>query len=202
MLTRRSGRLFVYRPKLGSAVQVPHDPDGNAWRRAIRATVVVTLFGIAVAAGSDVVAVYVLFGAFTMLVFDYGGPTHHRIAAYAATTLGGLVLIVVGTAVSQSYVAAAIVASFVAFALTLGAAIGPAVAQLRTPLVLAFVLPASVPAPFHDVDDRLFGWTLGGLAIHDGHHHDAFALVWLGHWLRDLEQAADDLAAPGAELAH
>jgi uncharacterized membrane protein YccC len=144
---------------------VPHDPDGNAWRRAIRATVVVpTLFGLAVAAGSDVVALYVLFGAFTMLVFgDYGGPTHHRITAYVATTVAGLLLIVVGTALSESYVAAAIVAAFVAFALTLGAVIGPAVAQLRTPLVLAFVLPASVPAPFHDVDERLQGWALGGV---------------------------------------
>ena len=128
-------------------MRVPHDPDGNAWRRAIRATVVVpTLFGLAVLVGSDVVALYVLFGSFTMLVFgDFGGATHHRITAYVATTVAGLGLIVVGTALSESYVAAAIVAFFVAFALTLGAVIGPAVGQLRTPLVLAFVLPASVP---------------------------------------------------------
>ena len=147
-------------------MRVPHDPDGNAWRRAIRATVVVpTLFGLAVAVGSDVVALYVLFGSFTMLVFgDFGGAIHHRITAYVATTVAGLGLIVVGTALSESYVAAAIVAFFVVFALTLGAVIGPAVGQLRTPLVLAFVLPASVPAPFHDVDERLLGWTLGGAA--------------------------------------
>ena len=147
-------------------MRVPHDPDGNTSRRAIRATVVVpTLFGLAVLVGSDVVALYVLFGSFTMLVFgDFGGATHHRITAYVATAVAGLGLIVVGTALSQSYVAAAIVAFFVAFALTLGAVIGPAVGQLRTPLVLAFVLPASVPAPFHDVDERLLGWTLGGAA--------------------------------------
>jgi uncharacterized membrane protein YccC len=32
-------------------------------------------------------------------------------------------------------------------------------------------------------------------------HDDAFALVWLGHWLIDLEHAADALAAPVADLA-
>jgi hypothetical protein len=30
---------------------------------------------------------------------------------------------------------------------------------------------------------------------------DAFAVVWLGHWLLDLEQIADALAQPVAELA-
>ena len=98
--------------EIGFRVRVPHDPDGNAWRRAIRATVVVpTLFGLAVLVGSDVVALYVLFGSFTMLVFgDFGGATRHRITAYVGTTVAGLALIVVGTALSQSYVAAAIVA--------------------------------------------------------------------------------------------
>ena len=37
---------------------------------------------------------------------------------------------------------------------------------------------------------------------HDGPHHDAFALVWLGHWLLDLEHAADDLVGPVADLAN
>ena len=36
---------------------------------------------------------------------------------------------------------------------------------------------------------------------HDGLHHDAFALVWLGHWLLDLEHAADGLVGPVADLA-
>src|SRR5262245_58567239 len=98
-----------------------------------------------------------------MLVFgDYGGPIRHRITAYVATTVIGLVLILAGTALSESYVAAALAAFVVAWALTLAGAIGPAVAQLRTPLVLAFVLPASVPAPLHEVGDRLLGWTVGG----------------------------------------
>ena len=34
-----------------------------------------------------------------------------------------------------------------------------------------------------------------------GPHHDAFALVWLGHWLLDLEHAADGLVGPVTDLA-
>ncbi len=91
-------------------MQHAHDPDGTAWRRAVRAAVVVPgVFAVGIALGSDVVALYALFGAMAHLVFgDYGGPPGHRAAAYLTTTLGGLVLICAGTAVSGNYVGAAI----------------------------------------------------------------------------------------------
>lgn len=142
-----------------------HDPDGTAWRRAVRAAVVVPgVFAAGVALGSDVVALYALFGAMSHLVFgDYGGPPGHRAAAYLTTTVGGLVLICAGTAVSGNYVGAAIATVVVGFGLTLAGVVGPAVAQLRTPLLLAFVLPASTSAPFGDVGPRLGGWLLAGV---------------------------------------
>ena len=122
------------------------------------------VFAAGVALGSDVVALYALFGAASHLIFgDYGGPPGHRAAAYLTTTVGGLVLICAGTAVSGNYVGAAIATVVVGFALTLAGVVGPAVAQLRTPLLLAFVLPASTSAPFGEVGPRLGGWLLAGV---------------------------------------
>jgi hypothetical protein len=58
---------------LGDALR-RHDADGTARRRAVLATIVVpALFAATVAIGSATMALYVLFGAFTHLVFgDYG----------------------------------------------------------------------------------------------------------------------------------
>jgi hypothetical protein len=165
-----------------------HDPDGTARRRAARATLVVpVLFAVTLAVGSDVAALYVLFGAFSQLVFgDYGGPAPLKAGSYLATTVVGLVLIVVGTAVSEyvwlaavvtvvvafaiigtavsEYVwLAAVVTVVVAFAISLAGVLGPAVTKLRTPLLLAFVLPASVAGPLGDVGPRLAGWAAAGV---------------------------------------
>ena len=122
------------------------------------------VFAAGVALGSDVLALYALFGAVSHLVFgDYGGPPGHRAAAYLTTTVGGLVLICAGTAVSDNYVGAAIATVVVGFGLTLAGVVGPAVVQLRTPLLLAFVLPASTSASFGDVGPRLGGWLFAGV---------------------------------------
>lgn len=131
----------------------------------MRAAVVVPgVFAAGVALGSDVLALYALFGAVSHLVFgDYGGPPGHRAAAYLTTTVGGLVLICAGTAVSDNYVGAAIATVVVGFGLTLAGVVGPAVVQLRTPLLLAFVLPASTSASFGDVGPRLGGWLFAGV---------------------------------------
>ncbi len=142
-----------------------HDPNGTARRRALRVTVVVpTLFAATLAFASDTAALYVLFGAFTSLVFgDYGGPPPLRAGSYLATTVVGLALIVVGTAVSEYVVVAALVTVVVGFSISLAGVLGPAITKLRTPLLLAFVLPASVAAPLGDVGPRLAGWGLAGV---------------------------------------
>ena len=173
-----------------------HDPDGTAWRRALRAaTVVPAAFALGIATGSDVVAFYALFGAMAHLVFgDYGGPPRHRAAAYLTTTVAGLVLIAAGTAVSQSYVVGAIATLFVGFALTLAGVIGPAVAQLRTPLLLAFVLPATTSASLGHVGPRLEGWALAGVLSLAA----AFALVPRKN---DLELVTEAAAASCETLA-
>jgi hypothetical protein len=142
-----------------------HDADGTARRRALRATIVVpALFAVSLIFGSDAMALYVLFGAFSQMVFgDYGGPAPLRAGSYLATTVVGLVLIVVGTAVSEHVVVAALVTAAVSFSISLAGVLGPAVTKLRTPLLLAFVLPASTPVAIGDVWPRLAGWGLAGL---------------------------------------
>jgi hypothetical protein len=60
-------------------------------------------------------------------------------------------------------------------------------------------------APAGDMRDERRAMTVSLLSdvacAHGGPHHDAFALVWLGHWLLDLEHAADDLVGPVGDLA-
>jgi hypothetical protein len=142
-----------------------HDPNGTAARRALRATLVVpALFAATLAFGSDTTALYVLFGGFAHLVFgDYGGPPPLRASSYLATTVIGLGLIALGTAVSEHVVVAALVTVVVGFSISLAGVLGPVITKLRTPLLLAFVLPASVAAPFGDVGPRLVGWGLSGV---------------------------------------
>ena len=41
----------------------------------------------------------------------------------------------------------------------------------------------------------------GATSSEESLREDAFAIVWLGQWLLDLEQIADGLAQPVAELA-
>ncbi len=145
------------------AAAARHDPNGTAWRRAGRATIVTPIvLAVLLPTGHDQLTIFAVFATFALLVLgDYGGPILSRVAAYVATGLIGAALVVVGTAASSNAVAAAIVTAVVGFALTFVGVLGGYTAAVRTPLLLSLVLAASVEAPFSEMPDRVGGWLFG-----------------------------------------
>ena len=93
------------------------------------------------------VATFAVFGCFGLLVMaDFGGPRRTRAIAYAATALAGAVLIAIGSVVSFSAAAAAIVMLVVAFTLSFAGVFGGYIAAAQTALLLAFVLSLATAA--------------------------------------------------------
>ncbi|HZJ26414.1 MAG TPA: hypothetical protein VFF40_05295 [Acidimicrobiia bacterium] len=89
-----------------------HDPGHRALHRAARVIIVAGgLFAIGLeVVGNSQVAIYGLFGGFAMLGFgDFGGAPWVRSRTYLTVTAVGAALIVVGTAVSQTWWLAALV---------------------------------------------------------------------------------------------
>jgi uncharacterized membrane protein YccC len=142
------------------------DPRRVALHRALRAAIVnPTVFAFTLLViGNLQVATFAVFGCFGLLVMaDFGGPRRPRALAYASATLAGAALVALGTAVSFSPVAAAIVMLVIGFTLSFASVFGGYVAAAQTALLLAFVLSASVSAPVSAIPTRLAGWLIAGV---------------------------------------
>ena len=142
------------------------DPRRVALHRATRAAVVnPAVFALSLLVIRDLqVATFAVFGCFGLLVMaDFGGPRRNRALAYAAATLAGAALVALGTAVSFSAAAAAIVMVAIGFTLSFAGVFGGYVAAAQTALLLAFVLSASVVAPASAIPARLAGWLIAGV---------------------------------------
>jgi uncharacterized membrane protein YccC len=113
--------------------------------------------------GDAQVTLFVAFGCFALLVMaDFGGPRRPRTVAYVITTLVGATLVTLGTLVSPSAWAAALLMLLVGFGVSFVGVFGSYVAAAQTALLLSFVLAVSVPAPPTAVGARLVGWLLAG----------------------------------------
>ncbi|WP_155373849.1 FUSC family protein [Catellatospora vulcania] len=140
--------------------------------RAVRAAVLVpALFAFALLViKSPQVATFTAFGGFASLVLAaFGGTRRDRAVAHTMLTAVGAVLIVIGTLVSHSVVAAAIATAVVAFTSYFAAVIGPNDASGAAAAMLPYMLAASAAAPPGVIGDRVAGWLLatgvGGLAV-------------------------------------
>ena len=91
-----------------------------------------------------------------------------RGGAYLTLTVVGAALVVVGTLVCNEPVLAALIGVVVATAVRFAGCFGGYFAASVSPLILAYVLGASVPAPMDAIPDRLLGWVVAGLARHGG----------------------------------
>jgi uncharacterized membrane protein YccC len=141
------------------------DPRRVALHRAARAAIVnPAVFAVTLLVIRDLqVATFAVFGCFGLLVMaDFGGPRRARAIAYLVTTLAGAALVALGTAVSFSAAAAATVMLVIGFVLSFASVFGGYIAAAQTALLLAFVLSASVAAPFSAIPTRLAGWLLAG----------------------------------------
>ena len=137
-----------------------------ALHRATRAAVVIpAVFALTLLVIRDLqVATFAVFGCFGLLVMaDFGGPRRSRAVAYAATALAGAALVAIGSVVSFSAAAAAIVMIVVGFTLSFSGVFGGYLAAAQTALLLAFVLSASIAAPVSAIPTRLAGWVIAAV---------------------------------------
>jgi uncharacterized membrane protein YccC len=137
-----------------------------ALHRATRAAVVnPAVFALTLLVIRDLqVATFAVFGCFGLLVMaDFGGPRRPRAIAYATTALAGAALVAIGSVVSFSAAAAAIVMLVVGFTLSFAGVFGGYIAAAQTALLLAFVLSASISAPVSAIPTRLAGWMIAAV---------------------------------------
>jgi uncharacterized membrane protein YccC len=138
-----------------------HDPGYVALRRAVRAAVVMpAAFAVGdTVIGNPTVATFAAFGSFAMLVLvDFAGPIRARLEALAALALTGAVLVCLGTLTSRSTWLAAAAMTVVGFGVLFAGVVSSVLASATTSLLLAFILPVSLPGPVSSIPDRLAGW--------------------------------------------
>jgi uncharacterized membrane protein YccC len=152
------------------------DRDLAALRRAGRAAVVMpAMFAIGdKVIANPMVATFAAFGSFAMLLLvDFGGPLRERLQAQATLAVVASVLVCLGTLVSQTIWLAAVAMALVAFAVIFAGVVSSVLAGASTSLLLAFILPVTLPGPASSIPDRLAGW---GMAA--GAAFLAVALLW------------------------
>ena len=144
-----------------------HDPDYGAVRRAARTALIMpAVFALgAKAIGNPVLATFAAFGSFAMLLLvDFTGSIKDRLFAQAALGVACAVLICFGTLASHTAWLAAAAMALVAFAVLFAGVVSSVLASATTTLLLAFILPVSLPGPASSIPDRVAGWGLAAAA--------------------------------------
>ncbi|MHA7984228.1 FUSC family protein [Rathayibacter sp. CAU 1779] len=153
-----------------------HDPDLAALRRAGRTAIVMPLlfaFGDYVVGNADY-ATFCAFGSFAMLLLvGFGGTIRERLQAQLALAVTGAVFVVLGTLAATPIWLAALTMAVVAFAVLFVGTVSSVLASASTSLLLAFILPVTLPGDVASVLPRLAGW---GTASVVG--FAAIALLW------------------------
>jgi uncharacterized membrane protein YccC len=153
-----------------------HDRELGALRRAGRGALVMPLtfaLGDRVI-GNATLATFAAFGSFAMLLLvDFGGPIRDRLKAQAALAVTSGALVCLGTLASRTSWLAATAMTLVAFAVLFAGVVSSVLASATTTLLLAFILPVSLPGPASSIPDRLAGW---GIAA--GASLLAISLLW------------------------
>ena len=144
-----------------------HDPDYGALRRAARTALIMpAVFALGdKAIGNPVLATFAAFGSFAMLLLvDFTGSIKDRLFAQAVLGVACAVLICLGTLASHTAWLAAVAMALVAFAVLFAGVVSSVLASATTTLLLAFILPVSLPGPASSIPDRVAGWGLAAAA--------------------------------------
>jgi hypothetical protein len=147
-----------------------------ALRRAARTAIVMpAMFAIADKVLDDPqAATFAAFGSFAMLLLvDFGGPIRDRLQAQAALAVVGAVFVCVGSLAARNAWLAAAAMGVVGFGVLFAGVVSSVLAGASTSLLLAFILPVSLPGPAEEIPNRLAGW---GLAA--GASMLAISLLW------------------------
>ncbi len=104
---------------------------------------------------------FLAFGSFAMLLFvDFTGSLADRLRAQFALGVASAVLICLGTLAEQSTVVAVIATGIVGVVVLFAGVVSSVLASATTSLVLAFILPVTLPGPVSEIPDRVAGWGL------------------------------------------
>ncbi len=139
------------------------DPELLVVKRSVRAAVVMPLvFALTHAAFSNPqVALFGAFGSFALLLLvEFTGRPHVRLASYGGLYVVGACFVVLGTVVSTNRVAAVVTMALVGFAVLFAGVVAPQAATATTAALLTFVLPVAVAQPVSAIGPRLIGWTI------------------------------------------
>src|SRR4051794_20502282 len=138
-----------------------------ALRRSARTAIVMPslfAFGDKVI-GNPTLATFAAFGSFAMLLLvDFAGPMRDRLRAQIALALAGAAALSVATVASQSTGTAAAAMTVYAFGVLFAGVVSSVLAAATTSLLLAFILPVSLPGTVASIPDRLAGWGMAAAA--------------------------------------
>ena len=151
---RRFGALFA-----------AHDPGLGALRRAVRAAIVMPgCFALCLKViDNPAMAAFAAFGAIaTLVLVDFRGTIADRARSQVSLVVGCMVLVSLGTVCSRSTVAAVLVMAVLGTVIVFSAVVSSVFAGATTALLLAFILPVSLPGPVSEIPDRIAGWGLSG----------------------------------------
>ena len=136
--------------------------------------------------GNPTLATFAAFGSFAMLLLvDFSGTMADRLRAQAGLALAGAVFVCVGTVCSRSPWLAAAGMVVVGFGVLFAGAVSSVLAGATLSLLLAFILPVSLPGPVSSIPDRLAGWGMASVAS-----LLAVALLWPAPTRDPLRKAA------------
>ena len=144
-----------------------HDPGFGALRRAGRAAIVMpAVFAVGdEVIGDPTLALFAAFGSFALLLLtDFRGPMLERLRNQATLVVACCVLICFGTLASQSAWLAAVTMVVVGFVILFVGVVSSVLAGASTALLLAFILPSTLPGGVSSLPDRLAGWAIAGAA--------------------------------------
>jgi len=172
------------RAMLAVLLELPRDPDRTVLHRALRVALVLPLaFALGLhGLANPQFALFAAFGSFsTLAMADFVGPHRSRFVAYLVLMLLGSVMIVIGTALSNTLWQAVVAMAVIGAALQFSAALGGQFALGNNTAILMFVLAVMVPAGSDAVPGRLGGWIVACACA-----AMATALLWPRHERRDL----------------
>jgi uncharacterized membrane protein YccC len=164
--------------------RVHDDEQRNGLHQALRVAIVMPLmYALAIVVlQSPPFALMAGFGSFAALAMaDFMGPARSRLAALAALAVAGSVLVVIGTALSNTVWPAFIAMLVIAFALQFAMALGGQFALGNNAAMLSYVVCAMVPASPDAILPRVGGWlcALAASAV-------AATFLWPRNERRDL----------------
>jgi hypothetical protein len=152
------------------------DRGFGALRRAARTAIVMpALFAIAHEwIGRATLATFAAFGAFAMLLLvDFQGTIRARVQAQVSLGLACAALVALGTLASRTTWLAVLGMFLVAFAVLFAGIVSSVLAGASTAMLLAYVLPATLPGGVGSIPERAAGWGLSAAVS-----VAAIALLW------------------------